>query len=219
MTGPSTQRSEGRKGKSPGVSLTVHPKARLFDVFHPSRRMYLLESGRVRLSTDAQAVLDHLKPGDFFGEKFLLSPRQREQTAAALSVVNVSCFRKRELLDHLQDDRRFAMRLLKNLALRLDRYEQAIRDFVVDPAEVRLARLLSRVAPARRASEWVRLPVALTNLELAKMIGTTRWRVSHFLHYFERLGWLKLDGGIWLKRDGLTRFLVQWRRPSSRRPL
>ena len=211
MAGSSTQRSKGRKREPAGVSLSLAARAKLFDPIRASHRIYRLESGRVRLSSDGEAILDHLTPGDFFGEKCLLRARPQEQAATALSPVKMTCFRRSELLDCVQRDRRLALRLLMNLAARIDRYEKALRDFVVEPAEVRLAQVLSRLTSLRQASGWVRLPLTLSNLEFAKMIGTTRWRVSHFLHHFQQLGWLRFDRGMCVKREGLTGYLLQAR--------
>ena len=198
---------------TPPLSLRFPSEAKLFDPDHPSQRLYFLRSGRVRLS-DGEATLDYLRPGDFFGEEFLLPREQHQRTAVAHSAVQVIGFSKSQLLYRLRADRRFALRLLRNLASRAGRYERAIRDFVIEPAEVRLARLLLRLAPAGSASGWARLPFPLTNPELAKMIGTTRWRVSHFLHHFCELGWLRLEDQIRLNREGVAGFLAAVSRAS-----
>jgi DNA-binding IclR family transcriptional regulator len=53
----------------------------------------------------------------------------------------------------------------------------------------------------------VRLPGRLTNPEVAKMIGTTRERVSHFLNAFQQCGWIRRDRGLWIHREGLRQSL------------
>ena len=169
--------------------------------------VYLLHAGRVRLSNGNEAILDHLSSGDFFGEGCLLTPDRRSLAAHCLSPITVSAFRPSELLDRVQQDRRFASRLLKNLALRLDRCGQTIRDFVAEPAERRLARQLSRLAPNSHSSGWVRLPISPSNAEFARMVGTTPWRVSHFMQHFRRLGWLDRRPEIWVRREGLREYL------------
>ena len=116
-------------------------------------------------------------------------------------------FRKSEILDAVVRDRRFALRLLKNLALRLDGHEQALRLFVAERAERRLARLLLRLAPVRPASGWVPLRFSPSNPELARTIGSTRWRISHFMGRFQQLGWLQRRPGLWIHREGLQEFL------------
>jgi CRP/FNR family cyclic AMP-dependent transcriptional regulator len=200
------RRCRSRTGR-PGNDLHFPAGINLFDLEHPSDRLYLLHSGQIRLSGDHGTIIDYLQPGCFFGEKLLLRPRGGKLIARSLSPVEVSAFRKSDLLYHLQRDRRFALQLLRNLAFRLDRYEQTIGDFVTERAERRLARRLFRLAPARPSSGWVRFPFTPTNLELARMVGTTRWRISHFMSHFQQLGWLRRDKGLWIHREGLQEFL------------
>jgi len=196
-----------RRRRSGPVSIGFPTKAKLFDLDHPAGYVYLLRSGRVRLASGREAIVDYLVPGDFFGEKCLLPPPLQGQIATALSPVQVLAFRRSELLDQLQKDRRFALRLLKNLALRVHRYEQSNRDFVAERVEQRLARLLFRFLPARAGSGWVRLEFSPTNSELSKTIGTTRWRIAHFMRKFKQLGWLDRRPALWVRTEGVTEFL------------
>jgi len=182
-------------------------RAKLFDLDRASRRVYLLRSGRVQLAWGHEAIVDYLAPGNFFGEQCLLGARHRGQIATSLSPVEVSAFRRSELLDRVQKDRRFALQLVKNLALRLNRYEQIIRDSVAEGAERRLARLLFRFLPARAGAGWVRLQFNPSNPELAKTIGTTRWRIAHFMRKFHELGWLDRRPELWVRTEGIQEFL------------
>ncbi|MBZ5625765.1 MAG: Crp/Fnr family transcriptional regulator [Acidobacteriia bacterium] len=206
MPGNLIQRRTGRKGDR-GGSLDFPRGTRLFDSNHPPRCLYLLRSGRIQLASGRQAIVDYLTTGDFFGEKFLLSSQRGDQVAKSLAPVRVSAFSRSELVNLMQQDRRFALRLLKNLALRLDRHEERIRDFVAERAERRLARLLFSFLPARAASGWVRLCFSPSNSELAKTIGTTRWRIAHFMRHFQQLGWLDRRPDLWVLCEGIREFL------------
>jgi len=180
----------------------------IIDAVCPSRKIYLLNSGQVQLMSGPKAVVEMLSPGSFFGEKCFMAGRQCDQIATPLSPVIVTAYRRTELLHRLQQDGRFARRLLKNLAVRMDSYEQAIRAFVTERGERRLALLLFRFAPTRPATDWVRLPLRGTNIEVARMVGITRWRASHFLNQFRRMGWLNRVGQeLWIHREGLKEFL------------
>jgi CRP/FNR family transcriptional regulator, cyclic AMP receptor protein len=182
--------------------------SRIFGPEHPTHRIYQLNSGHVQLRNGPVAIIEQLSPGNFFGEKCFLAPGRSAQVATALSPVGVTAFRRSDLLHCLRTDPRFAGRLLKNLAFRPDRYENAMRDFVTEPAERRLAHLLFRFMPARPVSGWIRLPLRATNIELARMVGTTRWRVSHFLNHFQRRGWLARDHKeLLIHREGLKTHL------------
>jgi CRP-like cAMP-binding protein len=173
----------------------------------------------VQLRNGPEAIVDQLTAGDFFGEKCFLAPLRSDQVAAALLPVEATAYRKSELLHCLRRDPRFAGRLLKNLTFRLDRYENAIRDFVTEPAERRLARLLLRFMPTRPASGWIRLPLRATNVDLARMVGMTRWHVSHLLNHFQRLGWLsRRRKELLIHREGLKEFLESSTRNDARGP-
>lgn len=207
MPGSLTHGRKNRKRGDPKAIIRFPAGTNLFDLDHPSRRIYLLRAGRVQLSRGRDTILAHLTAGNFFGEECFLNPGQRFQVAKSLSPVTVSVFRSSELLDRVQQDRRFALRLLKNLILRLDRCGQTIRDFVTESAEHRLAWLLLRLAPAKPASGWVHLRFSPSNAELARTIGTTRSRISHFLNHFRQLGWLERRPELWVHREGLREFL------------
>lgn len=193
----------GRRNKSKDFPEGIT----LFDGDRPARQLYLLRSGHVVLTNSRGAIVDYLAPGSFFGEKCLLRSGHPDQIATSLSPVSVHVFSKPELFHRLQQDRRFALRLLKALALRLDRYEQALGDFVTERIERRLARLLLRLAPAKPRSGWVCLECSPTNPELARTIGTTRWQVSHYMRRFRQSGWLERRPGLWVQRDSLKAFL------------
>jgi len=200
--------TQGRRRKNARKdSLHLAAGAILFDLEHPASGMFLLDSGYVQLSSSRGEIVDYLAPGDFFGEKCFLTPPRSGQVARTLSPVSVNAFRKSELVDRFIGNRRFATRVLSNLALRLDRYEQALEDFAKETAEGRLARLLLRFTRATEGPGLLRLPFNLTNRQLANAIGTTRWRVSHFMARFQRLGLLHRHEGIWVDRERLAEFL------------
>jgi len=204
---PSSLSTSRQKSSSAAISHAFPAHTKLFDLEHPPRCVYLLRSGRVLLARGRKVIVDYLSPGSFFGEQCLLGPTFREQIATCLSPVEVSTYRRSDLVHLLQKDRRFALRLLKNLALRLNRYEANVGDLVVERAERRLALLLLRFVSARADSGWVRLQCSPTNTELARTIGSTRWRVAHFMRRFQQLGWLERRPDLWVHREGLRRFL------------
>jgi CRP-like cAMP-binding protein len=181
--------------------------ATLFDFNQPSRKVFLLRSGWIQLWSARDAVTEHLVPGDFFGQQCFLQPRPTGQVAKSLSPVKISVISKAELLRRLQGDHHFGMRFLRNLAVRIDRLEQTIRDFVTAPAEYRLARLLLRFVPGSQASGWVRLMFSPSNSALAKAIGTTRSRVAHFMSRFQQLGWLRRRPDLWVHYESLREFV------------
>jgi CRP-like cAMP-binding protein len=209
--------TDGRKNRKRENSRGIIHFPAGTDLDSSSRYVYLLRGGKVRVSHGSEAIIEHLVPGNFFGEECLISRRQHFQVARCLSPVTVSAFRPSDLLDRVQQDRHFASRLLSNLALRLNRRGQTVRDFVTEPAERRLALLLSRLVLGKRASGWVRVPFNTSNAELARTVGTTRWRISHFMRKFNQLGWLERRPEVWVLREGLRKFLEPAARDDLRR--
>jgi len=69
MVGFLTHGRGSHRRKQRVACLAFPAGAKLFDSEHPSRRIYLLHSGRLQLSSDREVILDHLKRGDLFGEK------------------------------------------------------------------------------------------------------------------------------------------------------
>jgi hypothetical protein len=76
--------------------------------------------------------------------------------------------------------------------------------------------LLFRLLPGQPGSGWVRLHWNPTNPEMARRIGTTRWRVSRLVNQFRRLGWLRRENGLWVQREGLDAFLHPATAPPDR---
>jgi len=195
-----------RDGPDTIQELDVPSGTELFGADQAPRGLYLLRSGHVRLIGVDKVLLDNLNAGSVFGEKSLLGhPVLRRQTAVALSPAKVTLFKKAGLKVQLHEDAHFATRTMKALALRLEEYEQLIRDFVREPAERRLAYLLLRIAPKRHG--WVKIPFSLTNPDLSNMVGASRWRISNLLSKFQKRGLLRRHPGLWVQREAMRKHL------------
>lgn len=130
-----------------------------------------------------EAVLALPGPGDFFGVRCLLGT-PHTATATALtdsSVVRVTtaalCRMVREVPDFAE---MFATFLVQRCA---DDQERLI-SHLTHSAEQRLAYTLLRLASSNREDHA--LPIPISQLLFAKMIGTTRSRVSFFMNRFKR---------------------------------
>lgn len=203
-------RQAGPKRRTRGQSTgnnRFRAGVKIFSEDRPSSRIYQLRSGRVQISRRNETILDYLVAHDFFGEETLLDRKRRVQTAKAVTPVSVTTFRVSDLLDRVQRDRRFTLQLLKNLARRLDGRGVMIHDFVTEPAERRLARLLFRLTPGPGSSGWARLRFSPSNSEMARTVGTTRGRIMYFIGLFRRIGWLDRRPELWVHREGIREYL------------
>lgn len=154
--------------------------------------MYLVEEGRVKIVTHSRGGKDCLLTictnGDLFGEQALLR-EDREESATTMSSTTlkrvsresfIGCLAEEELLEGLL---RFSL-------TRLSEQQDIITDFVTADSERRLAATLLRLARklGRRGPRVLRIEDRISQEDLARIVGTTRSRVGHFLKKFEALG-------------------------------
>ena len=160
--------------------------------------MFYVERGRVKLGVVSkkgkEAVIAILPPRSFFGEGSLAGQTVHVATATAFADCAVLAFRKREILIAIRENPDFAEFFITYLLQRNARIEEDLVDQLFNSSEKRLARLLLLLAHFGKDEEP---EVVRVNQEtLARMIGTTRPRVSFFMNKFRRLGFIDYEKGL-----------------------
>jgi CRP-like cAMP-binding protein len=181
----------------------------------PSRQVYLLKSGRVKVSkiTDdgKEITLALLKPGDIFGELEALDETPRDTMAEALEDIQLCVIQREDFMRMLEAKPDLSIRLTKLMGFRLRRIESRIEELVCRDVPARLAHLLLEISKefGRQEADGIRLEIRLTHQEIANLIGSTRETVSATLGAFRRQGLLRLDERSILisSRERLTRLL------------
>ena len=74
--------------------------------------------------------------------------------------------------------------------------KEDLADQILYSSEKRLARLLLKLSQYRQDPELARIVPKMSYDTLAKMVGTTRPRISQFMNKFRNLGLVKYDGDI-----------------------
>jgi CRP/FNR family cyclic AMP-dependent transcriptional regulator len=169
----------------------------------PADSLFYLRQGRVKLSVVSrqgkEAIVATLNPGEFLGEGCLAGQPLRMATATAINDCSLYRITKVLMYRMLHERHRISESFVAHLLCRNVRYEADLVDQFFNSSEKRLARillLLSRFGKESRA-ELVLPRVSQSNL--AKMVGTTRSRVSHFMNKFRKLGFIDYSDN-----DGLT---------------
>lgn len=169
--------------------------------------LYLIESGSVKVqlasSEGKEVILAMLGPGDFFGELALLDGEPRSADAIAKEDVSLLVLEREDFQRFVVRDPSIAMRLLAALSKRLRRTDQLVQDAAFLDVPARLARLLLTLTEQRDSTE------ALTQSELAAMVGATRESVNRWLQFYRRRGLVESSGGSIrvLDRDELRRHI------------
>ena len=179
----------------------------------PPDAAFFVESGSIKVSTvvrnGREAVIALPGPGDFFGIRCLLGA-PHTATATTLtesSVIRVTtaalCRMVREVPDFAE---MFAIFLVQRCA---DDQERLI-SHLTHSAEQRLAFTLLRLASSSREDRA--LPIPISQSLFAKMIGTTRSRVSFFMNRFKRKGFIEYgrDGRIRVHHSLRSAVVEDW---------
>ncbi len=206
---------DARKALSERLSRIVHRRsAQLFGEGDPGDTVFLVLSGKIKISRRSsdgrENLLAVLGPGDIFGELSLFDPGPRTATATALTDVEVASLTHESLRPWLGTRPEAAEVLLKVLARRLRRTNEAMADLVFTDVPGRVAKALLDLADrfgAPAPGGAVRVEHGLTQEELAQLVGASRETVNKSLADFATRGWLRLDSRavVLLDRERLVR--------------
>ena len=172
----------------------------LFHEGEPGDRLFVIVDGKIKLGASSgdgrETLLAVLGPGEMFGELSLFDPGPRTSTATALRRLHPDrpwARRPDAWLDGRPEVRRA---LLRALAKRLRRTNEAMADLVFTDVPGRVAKALLELAAkfgARQPDQSVLVTHDLTQEELAQLVGASRETVNKALADFQNRGWLRLE--------------------------
>jgi len=172
-------------------------------IFHhgdPGGLLYIISKGKVKISHSTpdgqEALLAILGAGDFFGELALLDNSPRSATAEALAPTETLTLHRDQFRHFLGENPDFAMHVLQTMAEHIRRLNSQLSDIFFLDLPGRLARTLLRLCDqhGRQTEEGIVIELALTQTDLAEMVGATRVSINKALGRFRRAKWVKLQG-------------------------
>ncbi len=172
----------------------------VFTEGEPGDSLYIILSGKVKLGRRAadgrQNLIAVMGPSDMMGELSLFDPGPRTATATAVTDVRLARLRKAALRPWLSNRPEIAEQLLRVLARRLRRTNDALADLIFTDVPGRVAKNLLQMAGrfGTRDGGVLRVTHDLTQEELAQLVGASRETVNKALADFASRGWLRLDG-------------------------
>ncbi len=143
-----------------------------------------------------EAVVALLGEGDFFGEGCLIAQPLRLATAASMTDVTVTRIDKAEMIRALHAEPALAEVFTAHLLTRNSRFEADLVDQLFNSSEKRLARTLLLLANFGKEGKPEPITTKISQETLAKMVGTTRPRVSFFMNKFRKLGFIDYNGKL-----------------------
>lgn len=171
----------------------------LFHEGDPGDRLYVIVDGKVKLGRASgdgrENLLAVLGPGEMFGELSLFDPGPRNATATAVADTSLIALGSDDLLNWLTGRPEVARQLLRALARRLRRTNEAMADLVFSDVPGRVAKALLDLSErfGRPTDDGLRVAHDLTQEELAQLVGASRETVNKALADFASRGWLRLE--------------------------
>ncbi|NEG89771.1 Crp/Fnr family transcriptional regulator [Bifidobacterium aerophilum] len=166
-------------------------------------RMYLLESGKVKLirtsSDDRVQLLSIHARGEILGEIPVFDPDGGPRTASAVAMTSgtrVVWLEHDALFDWLGKYPRVAVNMLQVMARRMRENNERISDLVFMDVPARLAKTLVNLGSrfGEPVEEGLLVPHDLTQEEMAQLVGSSRETVNKALTDFSNRGWIARKG-------------------------
>jgi CRP/FNR family cyclic AMP-dependent transcriptional regulator len=187
-----TLRGEDRAAlERTGGTRAYEPGASLFREGEPSRAVFLVTKGRVRVWQTAgdgtDVVLAVVATGGLLGELSALDGQPRSASAVAVELVTAVVVPADRFVDFLQTRPGVAVHLLRLVARRLRDADGRHAEVVSQDVEGRLARRLLELAGENGDGRGIR---GVTHDELAGWVGASREAISRTLAGMRKAGWL-----------------------------
>jgi CRP/FNR family cyclic AMP-dependent transcriptional regulator len=189
-----------------GVARTItqcQKGHKIFSQGDPSDAVFYVQKGSVILMVKSkrgkEAVMPIRGPQTFFGDGCLAGQTVRVWTATAIAPCSLLRIEKDEMLRVLHEESALSDLFISFQISRNIRIEEELVDQFFYSSEKRLARVLLLLAHYGKEDKPEDVPDINQEL-LAKMVGTTRSRVSFFMNRFKKLGFIEyrseLPGGL-----------------------
>ena len=180
------------------------PGAVLFVEGQAPRGIYMICSGRVKLSTTSRdgktLILRIAESGEVLGLHATVSGRPYELTAESLQPCQLDFIRRDDFLRLLQHHADACLNAAQHLSRNCQSAYEMIRSLGLSHSvSEKLARLLLEWATdGDTTSEGIRIKVSLTHEEIAQLIGTSRETVTRVLSEFRQKKLAQLRGSTLL---------------------
>ena len=168
----------------------------IFGKGSPGRSMMAVLRGSVKISLPSIAgreiVLAINNAGDIFGEMALLDGSERTADASAMTDCDLLVIDQRDFLPFLERRADLCITLLKLLCRRLRQTNEHVEGALFERLDVRLARVLLRLAGATGEAQKGPYRIRISQNELASLLGAARESVNKQLHAWQRAGLVDL---------------------------
>lgn len=169
--------------------------------------LYLISSGRVSISSRSpegrEVLVAFLGPGEILGELSILDGEPRSAEARAVETTEVYLLSSSALITCIKNSPGLSWALLKMLASRLRKADEAVADAAFLDVAGRVAKRLVDLAEhhGTPTDMGIRIGIPITQEQLAAMVGATREGVNRALAGFANRQILERKGRFYVVKD------------------
>lgn len=187
----------------PGLLQQLRAHARVRNVEHgttvfakgdPGSSLFAILEGQVKVISYSPhgkyAVFNLLSAGDIFGEIALLDGGERTADVVAVTDCKFLVIDRREFLPLVHSRADISQKLIEVLCKRLRNASRQVEEVMFLDLSAKLARTLLRLADNTSNNR-----IALTQSEIAQLIGASRESTNKQLRHWETLNWLHIERG------------------------
>jgi CRP-like cAMP-binding protein len=173
---------------------TIERGKTIFSKGDPGASLFAIVEGQVKvISFSAQgkyAVFNVLSAGDIFGEIALLDGGARTADVMAVTDCKLLVIERRDFLPLVHSRPDVAQKLIEVLCERLRNTSRQVEEVMFLDLSAKLARTLLRLKESSGGEK-----IALTQSEIAQIIGASRESTNKQLRDWENLKWIRLERG------------------------
>jgi CRP/FNR family cyclic AMP-dependent transcriptional regulator len=156
----------------------------LFKDGDPGDEMYLIKSGKIRISKpagDVEKTLAVLKEGDFFGEMSVIDGSPRSATATAIEPTELVIFDREVFMNQVRENPLIEY-VLHTLIRRLRETDEQIKYLLIKNEEKRLiAMLLTKAREGTQTDKGILVGMSFSYDTLADIVGTTEEKTKEII--------------------------------------
>ncbi len=179
---------------------TFPPATNIITVAQPGEVVYLLLEGSVKIYVDqldgSEVILAFLGPGDTFGEMGLIGSSGRSASVLTLEPCVCLLMNRATFLQSVRTINQLSFNLVRLLSKRLRLANEQIQALSSLDVRGRVARQLlafaQRYGEANQKVE-IRIPLRLTQTDLASLVGASRERVNQVVVEFKEKKFISVD--------------------------
>jgi CRP/FNR family cyclic AMP-dependent transcriptional regulator len=178
---------------------TVPSGTNMITAEQPGEVVYVILEGTVKILIEQvdgrEVILAFLGAGDTVGEMSLVDSAGRSANVMTMERCTLLWMDRATFQDLLRNVPEFAQNLVKLLAGRLRMANEQIQSLSSLDVAGRLARQILAFAEryGREETDGTRIPLRLTQSDLAELVGASRERVNQVMVEFRQKGYLSVD--------------------------